>query len=63
MTFKEHVKLIKSNRKRPAKLTRKNIMKFILAAKEVLDEQAVPKKGRKGYYWDVKKGKVVTVKI
>lgn len=61
MTFEEHVKFIKSNKKNPIKLTHKNILKYILMCKEVLDEQAVPKKGRKMSYWDGKK--VVWIKI
>jgi len=42
MTFEEHVKLIKSNKKRPIKLTRKNILKYIIEMGRVLDEQATP---------------------
>lgn len=61
MTFEEHVKLIKSNKKRPIKLTRKNILKYIVECGKVLDEQAVPKKNRQLGYWNGKE--VVVIKI
>jgi hypothetical protein len=39
MTFEEHIKLIKSNKKRPIKLTRKNILKYIIEMGRLLNEQ------------------------
>lgn len=37
------------------KMTRKKIIKYILAAQNVLDEQVVPKRGCRVTYWDGEK--------
>lgn len=40
--------------KQPIEITSKNIIKYLKAAKKVLDKQGVPPKGHKAWYWNGK---------
>ena len=41
--------------KKPIRMTKKNILKYIIECGKILDKQSVPKKNRWGGYWDGEK--------